>query len=71
MDGIPVKVTDAEIEELAKLDLNARQIKNVLKIAHLVAQKRGNGLTWDIIQLAIGFNHWDLPPLIDQANDLI
>ena len=37
-------MTANDIERLSQLDMNGRQIKNILKTAQLLASKRGEGL---------------------------
>lgn len=50
-----IELADAEIDELAKLNLNGRQIKNIVSIAQAVAFERGQTITLDFIKLATGF----------------
>jgi hypothetical protein len=42
-----VQVTDADLDRLAALPLNGREIKNLLKSAQLLATRRGTPLTAD------------------------
>jgi SpoVK/Ycf46/Vps4 family AAA+-type ATPase len=51
--GCPkVEISDDDVEQLAKLDLNGRQIKNILSIAQSVANERKLGLNMELVQLA-------------------
>ncbi|EOA86707.1 hypothetical protein ACJQWK_08788 [Exserohilum turcicum] len=42
-------ITKAQLKELARMDLNGRQIKNILKIARLLASRKGEKLDYDHI----------------------
>lgn len=42
---IPHTITDREMDSLSLLNMNGRQIKNILKTAQLLASKRGEGLS--------------------------
>lgn len=47
------KVSDDELEELAKLELNGRQIKNILRTAHLLAQEQDTGISYEDIKAVL------------------
>ena len=44
---LPHAMKDNQIDKLADMDMNGRQIKNILKTAQLLASKRGEGLGYD------------------------
>lgn len=52
---VNVELADEGILELAKLNLNGRQIKNVVSIAQAVASERGQTITLGDIKLATAF----------------
>ena len=39
-----------QLDQLAEVELNGRQIKNVLRTAHLLARKQGVQLTYEHVQ---------------------
>ncbi|KAF2151737.1 P-loop containing nucleoside triphosphate hydrolase protein [Myriangium duriaei CBS 260.36] len=49
----PHSMTDREIDSLARMHMNGRQIKNVLKTAQLLAQRRGESLSKKHIQTVL------------------
>ena len=49
----PHTISSRDIDALARLHMNGRQIKNVLKTAQLLAQKRGEGLSKRHIQTVL------------------
>lgn len=71
IDRPEVQISDTDLLKLSKMDLNARQIKNVLRISQLVAKRRGKSLTPDVIRLAAGFNNWNTQPSTEQVPTLI
>lgn len=50
---LPHKLNDGDMDELANVELNGRQIKNVLKTSQLLATKRGKGLERGIIETVL------------------
>lgn len=69
--SIAVDVGDTELAQLGKLSLNARQIKNVLRTAHLVAERRSKTLTSEIIENATQFASWNRYSKIQPSVELI
>lgn len=45
----PHKITSKELDKLCQMNMNGRQIKNILKTAQLLASKRGEGLSYEHI----------------------
>lgn len=51
---LPHEITEADLDDLARsLNLNGRQIKNVLKTAQLLALRRGEGLKREHVKLVL------------------
>lgn len=48
------EIADQDIEELAELDLNGRQIKNILKTAQLLARRKKSVLKRSFIETVLG-----------------
>lgn len=48
------EITDQDVEQLAKLELNGRQIKNILKTAQLLARRRESVLKRSFIETVLG-----------------
>jgi hypothetical protein len=48
------KFSDAELDELAKAELNGRQIKNMLKTAGLLAWSRETTLKFEHVKVVLG-----------------
>jgi hypothetical protein len=46
-------ITDAEILQVSKLNLNGRQIKNVLKMANLLAHQKGEALAFRHLKMVL------------------
>lgn len=42
---LPHKMTERDVDTLSQMNMNGRQIKNILKTAQLLASKRGEGLS--------------------------
>lgn len=53
----PHQVSDREIDKLAELNLNGRQIKNFLKTAQLMAIYKEEALTYKLIDTAVSVTH--------------
>ncbi|GAM83468.1 hypothetical protein ANO11243_014560 [Dothideomycetidae sp. 11243] len=49
----PHCISDRDVDALARMQMNGRQIKNVLKTAQLLAQRRGEGLSKKHIQTVL------------------
>ncbi|WPH01277.1 Hypothetical protein R9X50_00411500 [Acrodontium crateriforme] len=47
---LPHKITPRDLNKLAQLEVNGRQIKNILKTAQLLASQRGQGLSYEHIE---------------------
>ncbi len=50
---LPYMVEDKDYDELAQIELNGRQIKNVLKVSQLLAMKRGGRLRRELIDTVL------------------
>lgn len=46
-------VSEEELAELAKLELNGRQIKNILRTAHLLVQEQNTGISYEDIKAVL------------------
>lgn len=46
-------ITEAQLDSLAELELNGRQIKNVLKTAHLLARDQERGLLFADLETVV------------------
>ena len=44
------KFSNEQLDEIAKLELNGRQIKNVLRTAHLLAQEENTSVSYEDVQ---------------------
>lgn len=62
---IPVELTDRDKDRLAEKELNGRQIKNIIKISQSYALQRGESITMDVIDTAVGFSEWSLGEGVD------
>lgn len=47
---LPHAMADKDVDRLSRLNMNGRQIKNILKTAQLLASKRGEGLSYDHVK---------------------
>jgi SpoVK/Ycf46/Vps4 family AAA+-type ATPase len=51
--GVDHELTDAHLEELAEIDLNGRQIKNVLKTSQLLACRKKTPLRFEYLKTVL------------------
>lgn len=61
VDSPAHELTDADVRRLAALEINGRQIKNVLKTAHLLASNVGDKLTMDHITTVLRVEGYTVP----------
>lgn len=47
---LPHAMEPKDVDRLSRLNMNGRQIKNILKTAQLLASKRGEGLSYDHVK---------------------
>jgi hypothetical protein len=47
---LPHAMAPSDVDRLSRLNMNGRQIKNILKTAQLLASKRGEGLSYDHVK---------------------
>ena len=52
-EKVPSRFADGELDELAKVMLNGRQIKNLVKTAQLLALEDGNVLCKDYVDMVL------------------
>jgi hypothetical protein len=55
--GVDHELTTANIEDLADMDLNGRQIKNILKTSQLLACRRKTPLRYEYIQTVLSIEN--------------
>lgn len=61
-DHVPIHISDAEQRELARWELNGRQIKNIISTSQTYALERQESITMKTIEIAVGFSQWSSPP---------
>ena len=55
--GVDHELTEAQLEELAAVDLNGRQIKNVLKTSQLLACRKKTPLRYEYIKTVLNIEN--------------
>ncbi|KAJ5110042.1 P-loop containing nucleoside triphosphate hydrolase protein [Penicillium argentinense] len=56
------RFSDEGLDELVKLELNGRKIKNVLRTAHLMASEADTGVTYEDVRTIVDLNGVSLRP---------
>ena len=55
---LPHAMEPKDVDKLSRLNMNGRQIKNILKTAQLLASKRGEGLAYDHVKTVMVSYSW-------------